>query len=1089
MASLGTHGISLARLGALGALVLAFGAAAGISGAGAPSPDYLLEVRAAEDFAAISIPSEIPRDFVRATKYLVPVRDDPSLLPPLFQNVQKYPLHQDFLRIVFPDRFPGLDTAGYLALVEVRSTREYFAGAIFEFETEGGPAYGFSVFTRDPDVYPGELLSLEEVRAVREKIAQAFHLRPFGYAPRRPAEIAEALRWQDPGFPIYTGSARPSYEAYTRAAGYGWVRRLRAQEFEELAARGRIGWRDILVLERAPSDIEGVVAGVITAEPQDELTHVAVRTARRGTPNAYVERALEVFEPLDGKLIRLDVLATEYRASEAALAEAEAWWESSRPSLSRPPSVDRDYGGFDSLEEMDLSGAERSPVARYGGKATNFAKLQRILTGERAAYRERGFAIPVRYYLEFLRANWTKSARDPGRSVTYEEYLRELLSSERFEADPEFRHASLAAFREEVERRGQVDPVLVGTLLGRIAEVFGSHDVPVRFRSSSNIEDSLEFNGAGLYDSTTACAADDLDGDVVGPSLCNPAEPDERTLSRALKRVWASLWSFRANEERSYYGIDAEEVAMAILVTRAFLDEGANGVAFTGNPANALDRRYLVLAQVGEESVVSPDPGKRAEKSLLDVEGGAVRSIERVRPSSLVAPGERVLSDEKLRELGELLAYLDAAFPIDLEGHDRSEVLLDVEFKVEASGKLAVKQIRPFLLSEPPPAGPTFELVVPEGTVLCGVFLDGRKPLDELAAKSQVRLKPGTYALPTLAPIFAAEIVEEIVYGSREAVGTAKAPGTFSWELRSEGSGRASYGFTYRQAFSLPGGEELVLTLSHLDFDVRDGVPVESRRTLDEEYATRSLVLGGTLGSGPAGIAVRYGPCGYELLPLWRLRVELEDGASLDLEERYQPVGTAAAGPANLVAAVVTAGSETQEVRDYWRLVYAAEHHNEDVRHLVLLERPIASEIAGRPVFAIEVLEPDLETRRPAEAVYRGRNLEILAAPRVLCYDRAPPGKTPGCRFRRGDADSGGSVNITDAVFLILHLFRSGAAPTCLDAADFDDDGVLDLADAVLLLSFLFRGVDLSAPPGPFSCGVDPTLDSFPGCDDPSCRS
>ncbi|MGQ9590150.1 MAG: PEP/pyruvate-binding domain-containing protein [Planctomycetota bacterium] len=1088
MPSLGTQGISLAGLGALGALLLGVGPAAGLSGADAPAPDYLLEVQTAEDFAAISVPSEIPRDFLRATKYLVPAREDPSLLPPVFQNVQKYPLHQDFLRIVFPERFPGLDTAGYLALVEVRATREYFAGAIFEFETEEGPAFGFSVFTRDPDVYPAELLSLEEVRAVRERIAAAFHLRPFGYAPRRPAEVAEALRWTDPGFPIYTGSARPSYEAYTRAVGYGWVRRLRAQEFEDAAARGRIGWRDILVLERAPSDIEGVVAGVITAEPQDELTHVAVRTARRGTPNAYVERALEVFEPWEGKLVRLEVLATEYRASEAGASEAEAWWESSRPSLSRPPSVDRDYDSFDSLEEMDLSGAERPPVARYGGKATNFAKLQRILTGERAAYREPGFAIPVRWYLEFLRANWTKSALDPKRSVTYEEHLRELLSSERFEADPEYRHASLAAFREEVERRGQVDPVLVGLLLGRIAEVFGAHDVPVRFRSSSNIEDSLEFNGAGLYDSTTACAADDLDADVAGPSLCNPAEPDERTLSRALKRVWASLWSFRANEERSYYGIDAEDVAMGILVTRAFLDEGANGVAFTGNPANALDRRYLVLAQVGEESVVSPDPGKRAEKSLLEVEGGAVRAIERVRPSSLVAPGEFVMSDAKLRELGELLAYLDAAFPIDLEGHERSEVLLDVEFKVEASGKLAVKQIRPFLLSEPPAPGPTFELVVPEGTVLCGVFLDGRKPLEELAAKSRLRLRPGTYLLPTAAPAFHADLIEEVLYGSPAGAGVSKAPGAFSWTARSEGTGEVTYEFTYRETFSLPGGEELSLALSSLQFHVRGGEPLETAQTLDEEYATRSLVLSGTLGSGPAGIAVRYGPCGYELLPLWRLRVELEDGTSLDLEERYQPVGTATAGPANLVAAVVAAGGETQEVRDYWRLVYAAEHHNEDVRHLVLLDPPIASEIAARPVFAIEVLEPDIETRRPAEALYRGLDLGVVARPRVLCYDRAPPGRIPGCRFRRGDVDSGGSVNITDAVFLILHLFRSGAAPTCLDAADFDDDGVLDLADAVLLLSFLFRGVDLSAPPGPSSCGVDPTLDSFPGCDDPSCR-
>jgi hypothetical protein len=34
------------------------------------------------------------------------------------------------------------------------------------------------------------------------------------------------------------------------------------------------------------------------------------------------------------------------------------------------------------------------------------------------------------------------------------------------------------------------------------------------------------------------CLADDRDGDEVGPSLCDPEQPDERTLSRGLARVW-----------------------------------------------------------------------------------------------------------------------------------------------------------------------------------------------------------------------------------------------------------------------------------------------------------------------------------------------------------------------------------------------------------------------------------------------------------------------------------------------------------------------------------------------------------------------
>ncbi len=59
----------------------------------------------------------------------------------------------------------------------------------------------------------------------------------------------------------------------------------------------------------------------------------------------------------------------------------------------------------------------------------------------------------------------------------------------------------------------------------------------MRFRSSTNAEDLGNFTGAGLYDSKS--------GD---PS-------DERyPVEDALREVWASIWYFRAFEERTYQG-------------------------------------------------------------------------------------------------------------------------------------------------------------------------------------------------------------------------------------------------------------------------------------------------------------------------------------------------------------------------------------------------------------------------------------------------------------------------------------------------------------------------------------------------------
>ena len=47
----------------------------------------------------------------------------------------------------------------------------------------------------------------------------------------------------------------------------------------------------------------------------------------------------------------------------------------------------------------------------------------------------------------------------------------------------------------------------------------------IRFRSSTNVEDSATFTGAGLYDSYSGCLLDDLDGDSAGPCACEPGEP------------------------------------------------------------------------------------------------------------------------------------------------------------------------------------------------------------------------------------------------------------------------------------------------------------------------------------------------------------------------------------------------------------------------------------------------------------------------------------------------------------------------------------------------------------------------------------
>ncbi|MBI4583271.1 MAG: VCBS repeat-containing protein [Planctomycetes bacterium] len=77
-------------------------------------------------------------------------------------------------------------------------------------------------------------------------------------------------------------------------------------------------------------------------------------------------------------------------------------------------------------------------------------------------------------------------------------------------------------------------------------------------------------------------------------------------------------------------------------------------------------------------------------------------------------------------------------------------------------------------------------------------------------------------------------------------------------------------------------------------------------------------------------------------------------------------------------------------------------------------------------------------------------------------------------KFRRGDANANGQLEITDPIMILLRLFLGGEAIPCEDAADADNDGAVGMNDAVLVLLRLFAGGDPLPPPGPGGCGEDP---------------
>jgi hypothetical protein len=243
----------------------------------------------------------------------------------------------------------------------------------------------------------------------------------------------------------------------------------------------------------------------------------------------------------------------------------------------------------------------------------------------------------------------------------------------------------------------------------------------LRFRSSTNVEDSEQFVGAGLYDSYSGCLADEFDGDETGPSICDPCETNERGVFRAIRKVFASFYNDNAFLERLRYDINEAEVGMAILVHHSFPDEFemANGVATLDKRGSGANMYITLVTQDGAVSVTNPDPNSIPEEVTVRVyASGTVAPPKLIRFSNLVPLGSKVMDwDQDYRDLADLLIAASNEFR-NVTG--KTTYLLDLEYKKVSpggaampAGGLVVKQIRevpqpndvpsitPFLINEP----------------------------------------------------------------------------------------------------------------------------------------------------------------------------------------------------------------------------------------------------------------------------------------------------------------------------------------------------------------------------------------------------
>ena len=626
-----------------------------IAGEG-PVP-FLSTLGCVDDFDRLaSDPLDATIPGARSLKTVIDRIDNGALA---FQNTHQFPLHHDFATAHLSGR--GLPIVPMLAQFNATEytspSRRFVLGTLTHYEAVDEWCYEIAPYdTADAAMIADAYAQI--AAAVWFGDALCFH--PTSEAIETVA--AELPPWVRVVTSDILYGATP-YQPLNVAEAYG---RLRFAEDPD----AYFSFRDIVVLPQVPNDIS-VVSGIITGTFQTPLSHINVLSKNRGTPNMALRGAMEDpgLRRLEGQWVRLRVGPLSYEIEAVTLAEADAWWAENQPPHLQVPGVDRETRALTNIEALvdpeaeDLRAAIKDATRTFGGKAAHYSVLANI----DGVPSPKAFAIPVHYYFAFMAEHGFDARVDA------------LLSDAGFLSDPAIREARLEALRDDM-KVAPVDPVFRQAVLDKLVAEFPG--VRMRFRSSTNAEDLDGFTGAGLYTSKSG----------------DPDDPD-RPVMDAIRKVWASVWFFRAFEERSYRGIDHQQVGMALLVHRSFPDEEINGVALTNNPfdQSGLEPAFYVNVQVGETSIVAPPPGVTADTLLyyFDRPDQPTTFISR---SNLVPSGETVLEPAQLFSLGQALDRVRDTFAA---AYGRPAWwAMDCEFKFDgAPGEpptLFVKQARPY---------------------------------------------------------------------------------------------------------------------------------------------------------------------------------------------------------------------------------------------------------------------------------------------------------------------------------------------------------------------------------------------------------
>lgn len=623
-----------------------------------------------------------------------------------FQDTAAYPFHYDFARDRIP-AFEGMSRIEFDAATLHDAGRKAVLGAVLvPLDAFTYPEYGVQLVSED-DLHP------ELVEAIMSSV-QAHVTAPAGtrsyYFPSgtsatcvgsklddfaaRGIQVSSIDRW-------LVGDA-----CYSPGWAVGRLVQLPAAEIEPAYLDGRLTPDDVLLISDTPPAELPFVSGVLTLAPSTPNAHTAILARSYSVPFAYLrEQASRIrAEALVGRRVVVSTTTAPARDLDPSFLSGNCQPElidvdaltpaelAELRALSVPPPVEVTAKRASGAISLPAEGLVPADIDRVGGKAANFGLLRAAAPDDSPTP---AFALTFDAWDAFV------DAPTPVGTGTLREEIARRLAPHAWPPDLFLLDTDLEGIRDLIE-----DAPFPTALAESVISALDGFDPNqrIRFRSSTNVEDSETFTGAGLYDSATGCLADDLDADAFGPSLCNPAELEERGVYRAIARVYASFYFRNAYFERLRRGVNEAEVGMGVLVHYSVPDpeELANGVA-TLDVFDVGYRHAELVSQPGATSVTNPEGGALPEQvnidRSIDPKLGTSDFLTPVSSSSLLPLGAHAFEWERdYRSLMDLFNRV-----ADRYARVTSKTppfALDFEYKKVAPGELSLRQVRPLPLAD-----------------------------------------------------------------------------------------------------------------------------------------------------------------------------------------------------------------------------------------------------------------------------------------------------------------------------------------------------------------------------------------------------